>query len=246
MDELDDALQTLMEWGQYEAAAYRALVEHGAQEATEIVVRADIPKGRVYDVLNDLQNQGAVKKQGARPARYSAQNPRKLIEQQQEEFKQTADEVKQRLGSAYELSSETEDATHPAWVITGFPGIATQLRDLIEEVEDRLWIHERDIWFTDTDISDLASLVEEGVDVRIVGWNARQKDLQELAMADLPVYETEHARTTYYLVDEEQVVFKVGKSETAVVFRDKSMASVLASEFERIHEDADEVTVSDA
>lgn len=246
MDDLDRALRTLMQWGQYEASAYRALIEHGSQEANEIVVRADIPKGRIYDVLNDLQNQGAIKKQGRRPARYSAQNPRKLIDQQHQDFKQMADEAKQRLGSAYELSSEAEDTAHPAWVITGFSGIATQIRALFEDTETRLWIHERDLWFTDNDIADLSELVDNGVDIRIVGWTARQNDLQRLANAGLPVQEAESARTTYYLIDESHVVLKVGKSETAMVFQDKSIANVLQSEFERVYENAEEVSVPDA
>lgn len=248
MDDVEQALQDLMDWGQYEAAAYHALVQHGPQEANDVVVRAEIPKGRIYDVLNDLHRQGAVKKQGMQPAQYSAQNPRKLIDQQQREFTETADEAKRRLGSAYELSTEAEDTPHPAWVVTGFSGVTAQIQDLFDSAEDRLWVHERDLWFTDDDISRLQELVDSGVDLRIIGWNARQDDLQELASEGLPVWEAESARTTYYLVDEAQIVLNVGRSgsHTGVVIKDKAMANVLATDFKRVHEDATEVSALDA
>lgn len=248
MDDVEQALQNLMDWGQYEAATYNALVKHGPQEANDVVVRADIPKGRIYDVLNDLHRQGAVKKQGMQPAQYSAQNPRKLIDQQQREFTEIADEAKRSLGSAYELSSEAEDTSHPAWVVTGFSGVTAQIQELLDDAQDRLWIHERDLWFTDDDVSRMQELLESGVDLRIVGWNARRDDLQELASAGLPVWEAENVRTTYYLVDDAQIVLNVGRSgsQTGVVIQDKAMANVLATDFKRVHKNAIEVSTPDA
>ena len=134
--DLDNSLQTIMEWGQYEAAAYRVLVRFGPLEASDVAVRAEIPQGRVYDTLNKLYSEDAVVKQGVQPTNWDAQNPRKLIEPNKRKFEGMAVEAIEALEPAYDLNLESQ--SHPAWVTTGIADTSTKARELFEEAEDRI------------------------------------------------------------------------------------------------------------
>lgn len=243
--ELDRALQDIMDWGQYEASAYRQLVRYGPLEASDVVVRADIPQGRVYDVLNRLHSEGAVVKQGAQPTRYAAQNPRKLIEPQQRQFESKATDAIEGLEPAYEMNLETDQ--HPAWVTTSISGIATQVRNIFDEVTDRLWLMERSFWFEDDDVNQLQSLADNGVDVRIIGWQARQQlpDFAE-SFADGTVRQLEQVQTGFYLGDDDRVVMNLDEGQTGIVFRDEGMASIFSERFNNLYNEASEVPPSDA
>jgi len=244
-DELDSKLQNVMDWGQYEAAAYRVLVRYGPLEASDVVVRANIPQGRVYDVLNRLHSEGIVIKQGLQPTQYAAQSPKQLIEPKQEAFDKMATETIESLEPAYEMNLEEEQ--HPAWVTTSISGLATQARDLFRQVDNRLWVLERSFWFEETDIDQLESLADHGIDVRILGWNPR-KELNDIATrADsVSVRQIEKVETSFYLGDDDRIVLNIDDGQTGIIFRDEAMANVLVDRFERLYEEASEVTDLDA
>lgn len=60
----------------YEAAAYAVLLRLGQADASVVAHKADIPFGRVYDVLNSLVDRGLLTMQEGRPKRYQAVQPR--------------------------------------------------------------------------------------------------------------------------------------------------------------------------
>lgn len=59
----------------YEARAYATLAETPGMTAEMVSERADIPKGRVYDVLNSLCERSLVRSDKDRPKRYVAVEP---------------------------------------------------------------------------------------------------------------------------------------------------------------------------
>lgn len=243
-DELDSALQSIMDWRQYEAAAYRVLVRHGPLEASDVVVRADIPQGRVYDVLNRLHSEGAVIQQGVQPKQYAAQNPKSLIEPKKEEFDRKATEAIEGLEPAYEIRLTEED--YPAWVTTSISGIATQVRDLFGEVDNRLWLIERTLWFERSDISKLQQLTDEGVDVRVLGWRPR-KGLNEIVEKtdEVSVRQLDQVDTSFYIGDDDRVILNLNEGQTGIVFRHEAMGNILSERFENLYEEANEVSPTD-
>lgn len=240
-DGLDTKLQAIMDWSQYEAAAYRVLVRYGPLEASDVVVRAGIPQGRVYDVLNRLHSEGVVIKQGVQPTQYAAQSPKQLIEPKKEAFDEMATETIESLEPAYEMNLEEEQ--HPAWVTTNISGIATQARDLFGYVDQQLWIMERSFWFEDRDIDRLQTLAADGVDVRILGWNPR-KELDDIVAKadDVSVRQLDQVETSFYLGDDDRIILNLHDGQTGVIFRDEGMASVLRRRFNNSYEEASEVT----
>lgn len=240
--DLDESLQTIMGWGKYEAAAYRVLVRYGPLEASDVVFRAEIPQGRVYDVLNNLHSQDAVMKQGVQPTNWDAQNPRKLIEPNQRRFEDMAVEAIEALEPAYDLNLETQ--SHPAWVTTGIADTSTKARELFEQAENRIWILERTFWLSSHDIELLQSRAESGVDVRIVGWSGRP-ELPDIA-AKIPAAtfrEADGIETSFYLSDEGTVLINLNQGETGMVFHDSGTAKIFTEHFERLYKEASEVEI---
>lgn len=238
---LDESLQTILEWGKYEAAAYRVLVRFGPLEASDIVVRAEIPQGRVYDILNKLHSQDAVVKQGLQPTKWDAQNPRKVIEPHQRRYEEMAVEAIEALEPAYDLNLESQ--SHPAWVTTGIADTSTKARELFEAAEDRIWLLERSFWLSSEDKEVLQAKAEDGIDVKIVGWSGRPQ-LSEIA-TDIPaakVRESDDVETSFYVRDEGTVLINLNQGETGMLFNDTGTAKIFTEQFEAVYKAASKVT----
>jgi len=246
MSDLDDILQDVMEWGQYHAAVYRTLVERGALEPTDVSTWSDVPQGRVYDILDDLYREGAVKKQSINPTVYVAQHPEKIIDRKEEEFVEKATEAKQQLFQTYEVNFNEDLGRNPAWVVAGRSGVVDQVREQLELAESRIDALEREPWYRDEDIDLLESCASDGCDVRVVGRSGVEADLEPLADSDVSVRHSTEVKTSFYLIDDDRVILNIGRGDTGVMFRDTTIATVLATEFEDIYKAASEVTAPDA
>ncbi|ELZ22540.1 transcriptional regulator [Haloterrigena salina JCM 13891] len=246
MADLDDILQDVMEWGQYHAAVYQTLVERGALEPTDVSTWSDVPQGRVYDILDDLYREGAVKKQSVNPTVYVAQHPEKIIDRKEEEFVEKATEAKQQLFQTYEVNFNEDLGRNPAWVVAGRSGVVDQVREQLELAESRIDALEREPWYGDDDIDLLHSCASHGCDVRVVGRSGAEGDLEPLADSEVNVRHSTDVKTSFYLIDDDRVILNIGRGDTGVMFRDTTIATVLATEFEDIYKTATEVTDPDA
>ncbi|MDQ2055516.1 helix-turn-helix domain-containing protein [Halobellus sp. H-GB7] len=64
----------------YEEKVYRALLVTGAATATDISAASGVPKGRIYDVLNNLQARQLIRTQSTEPTRYIAEQPDTVVD----------------------------------------------------------------------------------------------------------------------------------------------------------------------
>lgn len=80
---LRDVVEALKSFGLsgYEAGAYAAVLDLGACEANAVAQKADVPTGRIYDVLNGLVERRLLVVEGARPKRYRAVAPSAALAQ---------------------------------------------------------------------------------------------------------------------------------------------------------------------
>ena len=107
-------MATLRDLGlsEYEARAYRALLNTGPTTAKELSRASDVPMGRIYDVLNSIESYNLVRSQAAsRPKKYVAVEPAtaldRLLEDKKRELEQKAEQYE---GIVEDLSSELEAA----------------------------------------------------------------------------------------------------------------------------------------
>lgn len=105
----DDRVTLLSELGlsNYEARAYVALVRNGAMTADEVAEEADVPRGRVYDVLNSLVDRSLVRADDGRPRTYVHVEPDAAIDRLLE---RRVDELEERRSNYERTASAAEDA----------------------------------------------------------------------------------------------------------------------------------------
>ncbi|QDX40580.1 TrmB family transcriptional regulator [Salarchaeum sp. JOR-1] len=99
----------------YEASAYRALLETGPATAKELSEASGVPMGRIYDVLASIEAQHLVRSQAAsRPKKYAAVDPEdaleRLLDDRKRELNEKADQYEAVVN---ELASDLAAPTAP-------------------------------------------------------------------------------------------------------------------------------------
>ncbi|HVM44885.1 MAG TPA: helix-turn-helix domain-containing protein, partial [Candidatus Thermoplasmatota archaeon] len=94
----------------YEANAYALLLRLGGADASTIAHKADVPFGRVYDVLNGLVERGLLTMQDGRPKQYRAVQPRVALSLLLAQRKRDLDE---RYAELTRLASDLEKRLSP-------------------------------------------------------------------------------------------------------------------------------------
>src|SRR6056297_2747560 len=99
----------------YEASAYRALLETGPATAKELSEASGVPMGRIYDVLASIESQHLVRSQAAsRPKKYAAVEPEtaldRLLDDRKRELAEKADQYEDIVD---ELTGDLEHPTEP-------------------------------------------------------------------------------------------------------------------------------------
>src|SRR5690348_6974680 len=100
----------------YEASAYVALTRRGQATGAEVARLAELPRQRIYDVLDGLVAQGLASVTPGRPARYTASPPvealGKLVARRRSELEQLELDVAHtiaRLTPAYRDGRDEND-----------------------------------------------------------------------------------------------------------------------------------------
>ena len=93
----------------YENKVYTKLLELGSTDARQISKASNVPYGRIYDVLNNLEGRGVIYKNNARPQRFTTVDPKiaieRLLQAKQEEIEEltkNAEIAKAELSRIYE------------------------------------------------------------------------------------------------------------------------------------------------
>jgi sugar-specific transcriptional regulator TrmB len=103
---------------EYEARAYRALLRTGPTTAKELSRASEVPMGRIYDVLNGLEQYGLVRSQAAsRPKKYVGVEPdaaldrllddkRRELAEKVEQYESIVDDLVEELDSAEPIEGQ--------------------------------------------------------------------------------------------------------------------------------------------
>lgn len=98
---------------EYEARAYRALLRTGPTTAKELSETSDVPMGRIYDVLANLEQRDLVRSQAAsHPTKYAAVEPEtgldRLLAERKRDLRERAEQYEETVD---ELLGELDDGT---------------------------------------------------------------------------------------------------------------------------------------
>ncbi|SFS00274.1 Sugar-specific transcriptional regulator TrmB [Halomicrobium zhouii] len=105
---------------EYEARAFRSLLDTGPTTAKELSRASDVPMGRIYDVLNSLETLNLVRSQAAsRPKKFVAVEPETALDRLLEDRKRQLEEKASQYESIVdELADQMESADpvdEPFW-----------------------------------------------------------------------------------------------------------------------------------
>lgn len=108
----------------YETKAYIALLSYGPAEANTISAKTQIPRGRIYDVLNSLVEHNLVESQESRPKKFRAVTPKialkKLVKQRNKELERKSKQLNMLVSEIESTMTEmmTSADENFFWIIT--------------------------------------------------------------------------------------------------------------------------------
>jgi len=247
---------------EYEARAYRALLETGPTTAKELSRASDVPMGRIYDVLNSIEQYNLVRSQSAsRPQKYVAVEPDtaldRLLADKKRELREQADQyeaIVDDLAGELETADPVEDTFWTAAV--GAEETVDLHVERISAAESRvvMVLSTYTEQFFDVDavgtliLDELADALDRGVGVRLlmrpdlvpilpesIGERYRESLME---YDDFAVRTSENVSGTFTLVDDAEVVIEVPhplKSQEVfamIDLKDREFAGNVRAEFE--------------
>lgn len=238
-EQLKEYVQDVMDWTSYQAEAYVAVVRNEPVTPSDIVATTDVPQGRVYDVMSQLEGE-AVNVQDHQPKRYQAQHPRSLLGDKQEEFNDKADAAMDHLEQQHEIQRERREPRHPAWVIPGISGTKRELMEGIMGADDRVLMMEHDgRWIQSNEIRDLGRLVNDGVTIEVIGWSGWGEKIELLVEeAGVTAWMADSVDSSFCVVDEDLAIMRVGREDTGVKIEDGGPVDIMRTAFEATKQDA--------
>ncbi|MFN3928708.1 MAG: TrmB family transcriptional regulator, partial [Thermoflexus sp.] len=135
---MDDAVERLQQLGfsEYEARAYVALLQASPLTGYELAKRSGIPRPNIYEVLQRLEERGAVLRvETPEGARYAPVPPREMLRRLERHFEETLAAVQKAL-EALAPPPQPE----PVWNLSGYPTLLDHARALLEGATRTIWI----------------------------------------------------------------------------------------------------------
>lgn len=253
----------------YEEAAYRALLTLGRATASEVAESGDVPKGRVYDVLNGLAARDLVRVHTANePRRYAAVDPETAADRLLAERERELDAERQRYAELADSVSTELAETLPVegqfWEVgVGADDAVAAMREQFDRADDRLYsvvgppYEESAPDALRRETEAYAELVTGDVEARLLTTPGvvEASPVDDLAATvdevdGFAVRTTPRIHLTFDVLDGAEVYlnapapFSPGDRVGAVVVRDADFASRMARRFERAWADADPVVPS--
>ena len=258
---------------EYEARAYRSLLETGPTTAKELSRVSDVPMGRIYDVLNSIEQYNLVRSQSAsRPKKYVAVEPKtaldRLLADKQRELDQKAEQYETIVDDlAGELES-AEPVEETFWTAAVGPDEAADL--LVERISATdarivMVLSSYTEQFFDIDevgtlvLNELTDAMDRGVEIRLlmrpelvpalpesVGDRYRESLIEHERFT---VRTSENVSGSFTILDETEMVIEVphplkDQDVFAMIdLKDREFTESVRSEFEPRWRNATELTM---
>ncbi|MFC3957775.1 TrmB family transcriptional regulator [Halovivax cerinus] len=204
----------------YEERAYRALLSLGSATASDVAVRASVPTGRIYDVLNGLSARDLVSiRAGTEPTIYEPVDPEtavdRLLDARTRELDRREAELREVADSVRSTLAPTVPASATLWrTDLGSEDALALWREQVKAATDQYRMavgppYDAADWETYAAELGPADRIDGDVSVRVLlseAVSARLSDseigplLDELT--DLEVRVAADVRLTWYVVDE--------------------------------------------
>lgn len=163
------AIEHLTELGlsTYAARTFAALVALGDGTAQDVSNVADVPRTRVYDAAEELQEWGLIDVQQSTPKRFWPVSVDTAARRFEREFRNQMDAVTAALRSL-----EVDDRSREqrgVWTVTGRETVTDRVVEFVEEAETEVVYTTATDLLTDPVVDTLSAASKRGVTIRLAG-----------------------------------------------------------------------------
>lgn len=254
----DSRISPLVDLGltRYEASAYLALIRRNHATGAEVARLAELPRQRIYDVLDSLAARGLISVQPGRPARFTARPPQEAVELLLREHRLRLDRLEldaartaDELQPAYEAGREEDDPLRYIELLREPVAIARRFAELEAAAEREILVFSKPPYAVDfaENVAGL-QLLERGLEARSVYERSLYDDPRQVEAVSHFVDAGEQARVVdtlplkLVLVDERVALFTMEDPVagtpglTIMVVEHPALARLLKLAFERVWE----------
>ena len=196
-DHRDEAVDVLQELGlkEYEARCLVALTRLETGTAREVSEISEVPRTRVYDAIETLEQAGLIFTQHGSPKRFRAVDIEEAARTLRRQKDRRIDDLETHL-RRLDPPAETDEAVRQqeVWSLDGAAAIQTRTEDDVAKADEEvllLVVEER--LLTDTLIERLRAAADRGVAVTVGGATPAIEERVREAVPDARVFETELA-----------------------------------------------------
>ena len=192
-----------LEFTEYEAKAYLALLEKSPLSGYAVSLNSGVPRSKIYQVLSGLTEKGDVFVSHENPSLYTPSPPTELIAQRKHKAEISFKEAEKAL---YQYTCTTQDRDN-IWNITGHEAIINRIKESIKKATDRILM---EIWKEDAEElrKELQQASENGVEIIIVSYGDLDFPFAQIYPHDLSQEITDEygGRWIILSVDDREVV----------------------------------------
>ena len=244
LEQLKDVLK-LLKWTEGQASVYCTLVEKGAMKPADLVIHAGVAQGKIYSVLDELSEKGAIIKSRGKPTKYDAQNPRYVLDIMLDILTEKKEDALQRgAEEAYEKRYDQLIRETTCWAVQGISGVLVQMRALVENCESSLMISDPDLnWIGSSGYRMLDKLLRDEKTLQVLGGPVMKDVLGDLNNkgADVRICD---GLPSYYLIDGKAALLRFIMPDCGVVIMDDAFVRGKVMQFNSDFERGSESSVN--
>lgn len=139
----------------YGAKTYIVITTFGPIDATRIAKEANIPRTKIYDVLNKLEHDEWIMVGEGRPRLFTARDPRGIIEERKSNLFTEIDSLSNEMSMMYNQQIKTEMPN--AWLIHGKNSITAKSLDMVSKAQKSVMML-GDLYFPE-EVESLKSII---------------------------------------------------------------------------------------
>ncbi|MGG0555495.1 TrmB family transcriptional regulator [Priestia aryabhattai] len=164
---------------EYEAKAYLALLEKSPLSGYAISLNSGVPRSKIYEVLGGLVDRGEVMISHENPALYTPLPPNELINLKKRKAESSFEVAEEALENYSYVSLNRENI----WNITGYESILNRTKEAIKEATGRILL---EIWAEDAQElkEELQAAAKRGVEILIVSYGDLVCDFAQVHQHD--------------------------------------------------------------
>ncbi|MFB5268453.1 TrmB family transcriptional regulator [Paenibacillus enshidis] len=160
---------------EYEAKAYLALLDKSPLSGYAISLNSGVPRSKIYEVLSGLVERGEVMVSHEDPSLYTPLPPQELIRLKKSKMESSFETAEAALSHYSYVSLNRENI----WNITGYEAILSRTKEAIHRASGRILL---EIWTEEAQLlePELRQAAERGVEILIVVYGELEFDFAQI------------------------------------------------------------------